>query len=134
MKPQDKQNLNSAVFRVTGDDPAWLGHWIRQFQRSERIEPAEVANQLGIDIDALVLLCLCKTPRQDRFDEDLQVACKRTGADQVALARIIRQEQALTQWRDRKSADTTGWLLAASDSAQGPGEVRGDTGAADDED
>jgi hypothetical protein len=116
MKPEDKQKLNAAVLRATGEDPIWLGYWIKRFEQSEGVHSAEVANQLGLGVDSLVLLCLCRLPRVEHFQDDLRIICHRTGAKEDALARIIRQEQALTKWRAPKSPETTGWLLAASDS------------------
>jgi hypothetical protein len=115
MKPEDKHALNAAVFRATGEDPTWLGHWIDRFQQGEGIQTAEVADQLGLGVEALVLLCLCKTPRADHFQDDLTVVCQRTGANEDALARIVRQGQALSKWSGRASEAATGWLLAASD-------------------
>jgi hypothetical protein len=115
MKPEEKQALNAAVLRATGEDPTWLGYWIDRFKQNEGIQTAEIAEQLGLRADALVLLCLCKTPRAEHFQDDLKAVCQRTGAKDDALARIIRQGQALSKWRGRASEDATGWLLAASD-------------------
>ena len=65
-----------------------------------------------------MLLSLCWTPRPDHFQEDLAVVCRQTGADQVALAALLRQEQGLARWAERAPAPQ-GWLMAASD-APGP--------------
>src|SRR5262245_18526178 len=115
MKPEERQSLNASVFRVTGNDPEWIGYWINRHQQSEGMASSDAAQHLGIDENALALLCLCKAPRQSHFEEDLAVVCKRTGANADVLARIIRQEQALVKWREGSSANTAGWLLAASD-------------------
>jgi len=128
MKPEDKQALNAAVFRATGEDPTWLGHWIDRFQQSEGIQTAEVASELGLGVEALVLLCLCKTPRADHFQDDLKVVCQRTGAKEDALARIVRQGQALSKWSGRASEASTGWLLAASDGDNESGETTEEDG------
>lgn len=116
MKPDDKQALNAAVLRVSGEDPIWLGYWLKFFTKNEGIPTEELAKQLDLSIDALVLLCLCRTPRAENFQDDLKFVCQRTGAKDEVLARIIRQGQALLKWNATVKADTTGWLLAASDS------------------
>jgi hypothetical protein len=99
MKPDEKQALNSAVLRNTGDDPLWMGFWLKRFGQSENIDTSNVAQQLGVDVDSFTLLCLCRAPREDHFQDDIEVACNRTGAHPEMLMRIIRQ----------------GWLMAASD-------------------
>lgn len=132
MKADDKQALNAAVLRATGEDPTWLGYWIDQFKQSEGIQTTDIADRLGLAVDALVLLCLCRTPRPDHFQEDLGVVCRRTGAKDDALAHIIRQGQALSKWRRQASESAAGWLLAASDGDE-EDEETSDTEAGDNE-
>jgi hypothetical protein len=67
-------------------------------------------------MEGLVLLSLCETPREDCFREDLEVICRRTGADTTTLANILRQQQALARWAEEAPA-SGGWLMAASDAA-----------------
>jgi hypothetical protein len=115
MTPEQLETLHAAVYRNTGQDPMWLGYWVKHFLESEEMAQPDLATELGISSDNLALLCLCRTPRPDHFQEDLRVVCDRTGAREEVLARIIRQEQAMMHWRDTASPASGGWLLAASD-------------------
>jgi hypothetical protein len=133
MKPEDKQALNAAVLRVSAGDPTWIGYWIELFLQREGIHADEISSQLGLSADALALLCLCKTPRTDNFEEDLRFICKRTGAKDEVLARIVRQGQALSKWSAQTQTDTTGWLLAASDADDDVAEDSGNAEADGDE-
>jgi hypothetical protein len=120
MTPEQLESLHAAVYRNTGQDPMWLGYWIKHFVESEEMAWPDVALEMEISSDNLVLLCLCRTPRPDHFQEDLRVVCERTGAKEEVVARIIRQEQAMMHWRENASSASTGWLLAASDGEELP--------------
>jgi len=128
MTPEQLKHLQASVYRQTGQDPLWVGYWIKRFVESEELTLAQLAQNLGISHDKLVLLCLCRTPRSDCFQEDLRVICERTGATEEETARIIRQEQAMIRWRENQTSDSRGWLMAASD-----GEERDEDDAKDDD-
>lgn len=115
MTPTEKASLHAAVFRNTAKDPAWLGYWMARHQQTEDLDEQQVADKLGIAMDNLVLLCMCRTPRSDHFREDLQVVCQHTGAREVVLANILRQEQNLHHWKESGAPSSQGWLMAASD-------------------
>jgi hypothetical protein len=112
--PENQASLYAAVLRRTGEDPAWLGHWLARHLHTEGIGPEELAARLGLTRDRLALLCLCRTPRADHFAEDLRVVCARAGAAEDAVARVLRQEQALANWAGG-AAGRQGWLMAASE-------------------
>jgi hypothetical protein len=120
MTPEQLNSLHAAVFRNTGQDPIWLGYWLKRFVEAEDIAWSGLAQEMGVSRDNLVLLCLCRTPRADHFQEDLRVVCERTGAREEVVARIIRQEQAMMHWREGTPSASTGWLLAASDREEPP--------------
>src|SRR5207248_1737604 len=63
MSPKDKAGLHAAVFRNTAKDPAWVGYWLARHQQTEDLEEEQLADKLGVPMDNLVLLCLCRTPR-----------------------------------------------------------------------
>jgi hypothetical protein len=126
--PEDQASLYAAVLRRTSEDPAWLGHWLARHRRTEGIGPEELAARLGLPMDRLALLCLCRTPRADHFAEDLRVVCARAGAGEEAVAGILRQEQSLARWAGAASASGQGWLMAASErpvEGQGEGQEEG---------
>ncbi len=122
MSPKEKAGLQAAVFRNTALDAGWMGYWLARHQQSEDLDEQQLALKLGLTMDNLVLLCLCRTPRADHFSEDLKVICRRTGASEVALAQLLRQEQALSRWKQSGSPATQGWLMAASDRPPDAGE------------
>lgn len=126
MTPEQLEHLHACVYRQTGQDPLWVGYWIKRFVESEELTLVQVAQTLGISGDNLVLLCLCRTPRSDCFQEDLRVLCERTGAKEEEIARIIRQEQAMIRWRDHQTPDSAGWLMAASDGEDPDEDKAGD--------
>jgi hypothetical protein len=133
MTPEQQESLHAAVYRNTGQDPMWLGYWLNRYAEAERLAWPELAQELGISGDNLILLCLCRTPRAAHFQEDLHVVCERTGAKEEVVARIIRQEQAMLHWREGASPASTGWLLAASDRQDLP-DASDDLEIDDDED
>jgi hypothetical protein len=120
MNPDHLENLQTAVYRNTAQDPMWLGYWIKHFVEAEEIAWPNLAQDIGVSTENLVLLCLCRTPRPDHFQEDLRVVCDRTGAREESVSRILRQEQAMMQWRENTSPASTGWLAAASDGEDTP--------------
>jgi hypothetical protein len=122
MKPEDKASLLAAVFRQTGADPIWLGYWLARHGQAERLRPDQLAQLMGVSVDNLALLCLCRTPRADHFREDLRIVCERTGTREDVLAQVLRQEQTLHQWTEMGAPKPTGWLMAASDRSADSGE------------
>jgi hypothetical protein len=115
MTASNDEGLWKSVFRRTGRDPLWVGFWLRLHRLHERIGPARLAARLGLDQHGLVLLSLCRAPREDHFRADLEVLCQRTGADEITLARILRQEQARALGRGRAAS----WGLVAGRLGRG---------------
>jgi hypothetical protein len=115
MNEPDRKRLWKGVLRQTGRDPTRVGYWLRQHRRAERLQPGRLARRLGLRMEGLILLSLCLTPREDSFREDLAVICARTGADPIALAQVLRQQQALARWTEQ-TPSSQGWLMAASDA------------------
>jgi hypothetical protein len=117
MKVPRNKALWQSVLRRTGRDPVRVGHWLRQHRRREGLRPASQAARLGMQLEGLIVLSLCRTPRQDCFAEDLTVICECSGADPIALAGVLRREQALKDWKAEMPAGG-GWLMAASDAEE----------------
>jgi hypothetical protein len=115
MTADEFQSLLASVLRNTGRDPTWIGYWMQRFVESERISPSDLAKQLGTTSEKFALLCLCRTPRPDHFQEDLLVACQRSDALVAEVVRVIRQEQAVIRWQEGTASKSAGWLMAASD-------------------
>ena len=67
MTTPDRKHLWKSALRQTGHDPAWVGYWLQRYRRSERLRPVSLARKLGLAMEGLALLSLCRTPREDRF-------------------------------------------------------------------
>jgi hypothetical protein len=123
MVPSRKQ-LWRSVNRETRRDPGWLGYWLNRHRRTENLSPLELAERLRVTLESLLMLSLCRTPREELFRADLAAVCQLTGADEVILARLLRQEQGLERWHvtaeGAPGTISTGWLLAASDVPEEP--------------
>lgn len=115
MATPDRKQLWRSVLRQTAQDAVWLGYWLRRHRRTEKRTVSQLARLLGLSVEGLVLLSLCRTPREDHFRDDVQAICHRTGAKESELARILRQEQGLARWAET-SSPAEGWLMAASDA------------------
>jgi hypothetical protein len=110
-----------SVCRLTARDPGWLGFWLRWHRHTENLTPGRLAARLGVPPEGLIVLSLCRTPREEAFQEDLAIVCQRSGADPAVLARLLRQEQGLARWR-AQAPPAQGWLMAASDRPSAPDE------------
>jgi hypothetical protein len=123
VNPNDKAGLYAAVWRNTTRDPSWLGYWLARHQQTEDLDERQLAGKLGVTMDNLVVLCLCRTPRDGNlFKEDLQAICQKTGASANVLAQLLRQEENHLRFA-RAKPGTPGFLAAASDA---PGEPSDD--------
>jgi hypothetical protein len=119
MTPEDQRGLHAAVFRKTAEDPCWLGHWLKRYQEHEKLDEGQLAARLGLTMEKLVWLCMCRTPRGDRFADDIAAICQRTGAKELDIVRIVRQEQNLARLQQSQPSAPSGWLMAASDHSPG---------------
>jgi hypothetical protein len=119
MNPQEKASLQAAVVRNTGADPAWMGFWLARHREHERLDELQLAQKLGISMDNVLLLHLCRTPRSERFREDVEAICRRTGAPERELLDLLRQEQNLYQLKQGGPPSGRGLLMAASDRPEG---------------
>jgi hypothetical protein len=119
MTEPHRRRLWKSVLQQTARDPIWLGYWLRRHRRTENLTPSRLAARLGLSLEGLIVLSLCRTPRDDHFPEDLDVVCRRTGANEMELARLMRQEQGLARW-EQSPPPAQGWLMAASDAPPEP--------------
>jgi hypothetical protein len=115
MNPLERDSLHAAVFRNTAEDPAFIGYWLARHQQTENLDDQPLADKLGLAMDKLVMLCLCRTPRESSFRDDLTAICRYTGAPEELLAQILRREQVLLGWQKTAPPGQSGWLMAASD-------------------
>jgi hypothetical protein len=114
----DKQALMKSALRRSRKDSSWLGYWLFQQRRREKLKVKEQARQLGISISQLVSLSLCMTPRKEQFQDDLQAICQHCKVMPTLLAGLLKKEWALAQWKEdaKLQASHGGRLMAASET------------------
>jgi len=80
--------------------------------------------ELGCSEAAIWRLAICLRPRSDRFAEDVALIASKLSVDEVALARIIRQVQAIEVMSGRGVAERGAMMAArsrrAEDQEKGP--------------
>lgn len=118
----DKLALMKSALRRSRKDSSWLGYWLHQQRRREKLKVKEQARRLGISISQLVSLSLCMTPRKEHFQDDLQAICQHCKVPLTLLAGLLRKEWAIAQWQGdaRPQASQSNWLMAASESPPPP--------------
>ena len=121
MKPQDQASLHAAVFSKTARDPDWVGYWLARHQQTEDLDEDQLAAKLGMTMDNLVLLCLCRTPRDGaQFKQDVDAICQKTGVDRLVLKNLLRQEKNHLRWAQTPPPQAGGYLAAAADAPPEP--------------
>jgi hypothetical protein len=113
--PRDKA-LWRSVLRQTSRNPVWVGHWLHRQRCRDKLKPVRQAAGLGLGLEGLILLSLCRTPEEGTFADDLHAICERTGADPRGLAPLLRREKALARWEGKQPAG--GYLMAASEAEE----------------
>ncbi len=80
-------------------NPAYLASALAAFQAQERLSDEDLARRLVIDVGRLPCLALCKRPSPQRpdFAQQVEQIAAYSGADQFALAKMIRQIDAIAQ-------------------------------------
>lgn len=114
----DKQALMKSALRRSRKDSNWLGYWLFQQRRREKLKVKKQADQLGISISQFVSLSLCMTPRKEHFQNDLMAICQHCKVTPTVLAGLLRKEWTLAQWQgdERQQAGPNGRLMAASET------------------
>ncbi len=90
---------------------------LRIYQETEGVDDEQLAAHLGLAVDRLPILALCREPRGDApfFRQDIAEIADYTGTGVTNLAMFVRAAQGLR--RMRASSDrSTGYLAAARDA------------------
>jgi hypothetical protein len=88
--PTVQEAVQQAVFHTTAQDPAWIGYFLARHLQLHNIGQGEQALLLGIDLDGLSRLAVCRSSRRT---EDLEVICSATGANPAALRRLLEETE-----------------------------------------
>jgi hypothetical protein len=84
--------MRAAIFRCTAARPDLLGYHLARHREARALDQAAQAEALGIDVDGLARLSLCRTPRRKHYARDLEGICRRTGASRDVLVEMLRGE------------------------------------------
>jgi hypothetical protein len=103
--------LDAFARRLRGD-ASFLASAMQDYARSEDVDGAGLAQRLGIGVDELGPLGLCRRPSGDRFAADVRAIARRFGIDEMLLAELVRRSDALGALRTGRGA--AGRLVAAA--------------------
>ncbi len=68
-----------------GDNPALCAGLIRKYGEQNSLQWEEIARQLKMDGAALAKLALCRSPRPDRLDQELEPIAAYLGVEKTGL-------------------------------------------------
>jgi hypothetical protein len=107
--------------RAAEASPVFLAAVFARYRAVEGLDDAEVAGRLGVTVNRLDELAICRRPRPELFRQDVAAIATRFGADSGALAAIVRQVDGL----ERFAATPAPGLLAARDADDEPTPAEG---------
>ncbi len=129
----EPDRLAAAALRLSASDPIYVGYWLDRYTARGKLAPAALAARLGVTPAKLPALALCRAPAaEETFVADVEALCAFSGADFVALANLLKQEQSLAVWASPTPAPASnpsaaaGWHVAAHDADQPPPRPEGD--------
>lgn len=93
--------------------PDYLAAVLAVYQRQEGLDDAALANRLELPVAELPWLRLCRRPRSDHFAADIEAITARFKLNALALARAVRQVDALAKLAQVPVDAEVGWLAAA---------------------
>ncbi len=108
--------------RAAEASPVFLAAVFARYRAVEGLDDAEFACRLGVAVDRLDELAICRRPRPDRFRQDVSAIAARFGADPGALAAVVRQVDALETFA---ATPVPGLLAAARDADDEPAPAAG---------
>jgi hypothetical protein len=70
----------------TRTDPFFVGYKLAQLRDQQGIGPEQQAADLGIDLESLAFLCLCKMPQTP---DDVEALAQKAGMETARLAQVL---------------------------------------------
>jgi hypothetical protein len=112
--------LENLALRVESD-PFFLACPLSLFAKSKGLEAPQLAERLGCSLETLVLVRLCRSPREEtgQFQKDIARIAARYHLDAGVLTDTVRRGQAIWHLR-RQHEGGAGSLLAARDGDSNP--------------
>jgi hypothetical protein len=109
-------DLLGAFARRLRGDVTFLASAMEGYARSEGLDGDGLAQRLGIRVEELGPLGLCRRPAGERFAEDVRTIARRFGIDETLLAEMVRRADALGALRTGRQ-EAGGLVAAARDRA-----------------
>ena len=102
-------------------DPDFFGHTLHLFAEGNALDEPQLCQRLGIDLEKLVKLKLCRTPRLDPegFRKDTHRLGEVFGIDQKLIARIVREVRVTVGLQQTENiSPKPEWSMAARDHSE----------------
>lgn len=130
--PAGPRALEALAQRLSSD-PAYMAHVLVTYQAQERLDAASLAQRLGLSLESLARLALCKRPLSHgaEFATQVRQIATYVGWEPVTLAQLIRQVEGVETAKalgkglgtataaeataPASASMTPGWLAAARD-------------------
>jgi hypothetical protein len=109
--------LSDLVAKAAGD-PFFLGFFLAEYAKVERLTDDQLAARLGCPAGSLTMIRLSRAPRPDPdgFRADVERVAERFGAEAARLAAVVRQVEGMIRLREVGPATAeAGYFLAARD-------------------
>lgn len=113
--------------RRVENDPRFLAGLLTEYARSEGLDEAGMARELGCEEAILTGLRLCRAPRPEAADfrQDVRQIAEHFSLDAVRLAEILRQGEAF-RLLQQGGVGAPGFLMAARDRSEEAPPPRGE--------
>ena len=82
--------MRTTLLKKLAEDAAFVGFALSRRRQMEGITVEEQAQVLGLDLDGLVRLSLCRVPRRRHCQRDLGTIARYVGVREDVLADLLR--------------------------------------------
>jgi len=77
------------LFHLSTRDAQFIGHALADQRRAQRIGVDEQARRLGLNLELLARLALCRMPRPDCRGQDVERVARFVGLTPAALSQLL---------------------------------------------
>ncbi len=88
--PRYNEAMRMVLLQKTAKAPDLLGCALAKHRTDNHLSVEDQAALLGIDVDGLVWLSLCRTPRPQHFQRDVESVCRRVNASVEVLIEVLK--------------------------------------------
>lgn len=79
------------LFHLSTRDRLFIGHALAAQRQTQRIGVDEQARRLGLSLELLARLALCRTPRPDHYSQDLKRVGRFVGLTAEAVQQLLAE-------------------------------------------